>query len=64
MFFHQLYVQVINSCIVKKKSWERAGYAPRQVVTLQNPEDGVIAQVEPLRGDGWKVSIEGQSMVG
>ena len=46
------------------KGWERAGHAPRQVVTLQGPDDGVEVQVEPNSGAGWKVTVEGQSKVG
>ena len=45
------------------KGWEKAGYAPRQVVTLQRPEDGVKVRVEPSSRAGWKVSVEGQSKV-
>ena len=46
------------------KGWKRAGYAPRQVVTLQSLDDGVKVQVEPNSRAGWKVSVEGQSKVG
>ena len=62
--FSTNYDQVIESCIIEDKGWERAGHAPRQVVTLQGPEDEVKLQVEPNCGAGWKVSVEGQSKVG
>ena len=46
------------------KGWERAGYAPRQVLMLQRPDDGVKVEVDVPSRVGWKVSIEGQSKVG
>ena len=63
VFISSLLMQVITRCVKMEKGWEKVGYAPRQTITLQKPEDGVKAQMEPDIGDGWKITCEGQSVV-
>ena len=46
------------------KGWQRVGYAPTSVVTLNDPEDAVEAQFEPNSADGWNIYCQGTSNVG
>lgn len=48
---------------MKEKGWEKEGHSPQQVITLQNLEDEVIAQVDPNCGEGWKITGEGRQKV-
>ena len=50
--------------IINGKAWEKATIACPQVVTLQEAEDTVMAQVEPDSGDGWRFAFQGRSTVG
>ena len=46
------------------KGWQRVGYEPTSVVTLNGPEDTVEAQFEPSSGAGWNIHPQGKSNVG
>ena len=63
VFISSMLMQVITRCIKMEKGWETVGHAPRQIITLQKPEDGVKAEMERDIGDGWKITCEGQSVV-
>ena len=49
---------------VESKGWQKEGFAPSQVVTLNDREDGVRARFVPSSGDGWKIECQGKSYVG
>ena len=58
-----LLAQVMETCI-ESKGWQKEGFAPSQVVTLNDREDGVRARFVPSSGDGWKLECQGKSFVG
>ena len=59
-----LFAQVVKTCIMNDKNWEKVGYAPPQDVILSCPEDGVEAKFDPSFGDGWRITCEGSPVVG